>query len=211
MKTCSKCKIEKDAFGFGPQRQSKDGLASWCKQCKKELESQRRIAKGIPQKRAPLVVGGNKECLKCGDIKPIVLFPASSRGRMGKGPYCKPCNKQYHKEHQKRPERREATRRATQKYRDGNRARWRFLHRCNMQLRRARMRKVDTGLVTHEVLERLYSTEVCNYCGECTPISNRTCDHVIPISRGGLHHPDNLVMACGSCNSSKGDRLPGKD
>lgn len=31
-------------------------------------------------------------------------------------------------------------------------------------------------------------------------------DHVIPISKRGRHHISNLVVACHSCNSSKGDR-----
>jgi hypothetical protein len=32
-------------------------------------------------------------------------------------------------------------------------------------------------------------------------------DHVIPRSRGGTDHPDNLVLACLWCNSRKGARL----
>lgn len=32
-------------------------------------------------------------------------------------------------------------------------------------------------------------------------------DHVVPISRGGANSIGNIVAACGSCNSSKNDRL----
>lgn len=31
-----------------------------------------------------------------------------------------------------------------------------------------------------------------------------TVDHVIPVSRGGSHDLDNLVLACHNCNSRKG-------
>lgn len=31
-----------------------------------------------------------------------------------------------------------------------------------------------------------------------------TADHLVPTSRGGGHGVENLVLACGSCNSSKG-------
>ncbi|MDB4875733.1 MAG: hypothetical protein JWM41_2179 [Gemmatimonadetes bacterium] len=32
-------------------------------------------------------------------------------------------------------------------------------------------------------------------------------DHVIPISRGGSHTRENVVPACRSCNSKKGDLM----
>lgn len=45
----------------------------------------------------------------------------------------------------------------------------------------------------------------CAYCGH---IGDLTLDHVIPRSQGGANDARNLVMACKSCNSSKGDRTP---
>jgi 5-methylcytosine-specific restriction endonuclease McrA len=44
----------------------------------------------------------------------------------------------------------------------------------------------------------------CAYCGQRAKL---TQDHVVPISRGGWHAIGNIVPACGSCNSSKGNRL----
>jgi 5-methylcytosine-specific restriction endonuclease McrA len=32
-----------------------------------------------------------------------------------------------------------------------------------------------------------------------------TIDHLFPQSKGGSHHPDNLVPACPQCNALKGD------
>ncbi len=45
----------------------------------------------------------------------------------------------------------------------------------------------------------------CQYCGHRKDL---TIDHVIPRSKGGQHTWDNVVIACGSCNSRKGDRTP---
>ncbi len=45
----------------------------------------------------------------------------------------------------------------------------------------------------------------CQYCGA---IDNLTLDHVIPKSRGGSSTWDNLVTACKTCNSKKGDYTP---
>ena len=41
----------------------------------------------------------------------------------------------------------------------------------------------------------------CAYCGESTSPMQRDC--VLALSRGGRYTLDNVVPACGSCNSSK--------
>lgn len=46
----------------------------------------------------------------------------------------------------------------------------------------------------------------CVYCGKRN--IDLTLDHVIPVSKGGKNTWDNLVTACKSCNSKKGDRTP---
>jgi 5-methylcytosine-specific restriction endonuclease McrA len=43
---------------------------------------------------------------------------------------------------------------------------------------------------------------LCAYCGQMKPL---TIDHIVPLSKGGRHDIDNIVPACGSCNSSKGN------
>jgi 5-methylcytosine-specific restriction endonuclease McrA len=47
----------------------------------------------------------------------------------------------------------------------------------------------------------------CRWC--CRPLTagNRHVDHVVPLSRGGLHIPDNLVASCGTCNHRKSNKL----
>lgn len=47
---------------------------------------------------------------------------------------------------------------------------------------------------------------VCVYCGKRT--RTLTCDHVIPVSRGGSITLDNLVTACLACNVAKATRTP---
>lgn len=48
----------------------------------------------------------------------------------------------------------------------------------------------------------------CVYCAVRLEYDFATLDHVIPIARGGLHSPGNLVAACVACNRLKGDLLP---
>lgn len=43
----------------------------------------------------------------------------------------------------------------------------------------------------------------CLYCGAKVPL---TMDHRVPLSKGGPHNVANVVAACRSCNSAKGNR-----
>lgn len=45
----------------------------------------------------------------------------------------------------------------------------------------------------------------CQYCGERFESADLTFDHVIPRSQGGPSNFENIVAACGPCNSRKGD------
>ena len=47
---------------------------------------------------------------------------------------------------------------------------------------------------------------LCAGCRVMFPFRNFTIDHIIPQSRGGTDHIENLQLLCGACNSLKGDR-----
>lgn len=78
--------------------------------------------------------------------------------------------------------------------------------------RRLKSRSSEDGQpleVTRKELQALFTAfdGKCIYCGvteEETEHSHHV-DHVIPVSKGGRHHRSNLVLACISCNSSKGN------
>jgi len=44
----------------------------------------------------------------------------------------------------------------------------------------------------------------CAGCGIHFPFRNLTVDNIVPRSRGGTDHLDNLQLLCGACNSVKG-------
>lgn len=48
----------------------------------------------------------------------------------------------------------------------------------------------------------------CHWCGLDTTRQSREVDHVMPISKGGAHCVENLVISCTPCNRSKGSLLP---
>ncbi len=45
----------------------------------------------------------------------------------------------------------------------------------------------------------------CYWCGR--NMKEITQDHIIPLSKGGLHTETNVVAACQSCNSKKHNRV----
>ncbi len=71
--------------------------------------------------------------------------------------------------------------------------------------RRALILKADALNCANRVAVIKASHE-CHWCG-CDITGRATVDHVIPLTRGGAHEPDNLVPACLSCNCSKGNKL----
>ncbi len=71
-----------------------------------------------------------------------------------------------------------------------------------------RFKKLRDGQVTISDTIREWAQEQqlpkqCVYCGS---VSDLSTDHLIPTNRGGDNSADNLVLACKSCNSSRGDK-----
>ncbi|MDP9144339.1 MAG: HNH endonuclease [Actinomycetota bacterium] len=44
-------------------------------------------------------------------------------------------------------------------------------------------------------------------CAICDRRPANTRDHIVPLAKGGAHHPDNIQFVCGPCNSAKGPKL----
>jgi hypothetical protein len=71
-----------------------------------------------------------------------------------------------------------------------------------------RFKKLRDGEITISGTIREWERErelpkQCVYCGS---ITNLTTDHPIPRGRGGDESADNVVLACQSCNASRGEK-----
>ena len=60
------------------------------------------------------------------------------------------------------------------------------------------------GTLTPPVLLGLYArAKVCGYCGNKMRSNAKSLDHLVPISRGGVHGIENVEVVCLDCNLTK--------
>lgn len=67
----------------------------------------------------------------------------------------------------------------------------------------------DTAIIS--AWEKKWHTKVfvaCYWCKQPTRVTDCHTDHIVPLSKGGLHSVENLCISCGSCNLSKGSSDP---
>ena len=76
------------------------------------------------------------------------------------------------------------------------------MERCNKAGRLAM--KLQKQHLPLKMLVYMRSKGRCHYCDIELRISEATMDHRLPVSRGGRTVLDNLVLACESCNRTKG-------
>lgn len=64
----------------------------------------------------------------------------------------------------------------------------------------------DEKFTLDEIYER--DDRTCGLCEQSVERVDATVDHIIPVSRGGLHALSNVQLAHRSCNTRKGNRIP---
>ena len=61
-------------------------------------------------------------------------------------------------------------------------------------------------IISHKPSRALIYKRDNNTCQYCGATNDLTIDHIIPKCRGGKDSWENLVVACGPCNTKKGDK-----
>lgn len=198
LKLCTKCEQYQDKDCFSNK-------SSWCKKCKRDLEANARLLKGMNPRQKTRTQNDEllhekdlRLCLKCNEIQSILNFSRSKRGYKELAAWCRNCNNESNRKRQ------DQQTKYVRNWRKDNVV-YKAKHRLNQAKRRFILDNVDTGSIDKKFLECLYETEICAYCNKVTDPNNRTLDHIVPLSKGGLHDISNAVMACHSCNSRKRD------
>lgn len=222
-RTCRDCGITKPLVEFWQMRPDKRG--PYCKPCatKRSTESHKRKRKGL----APL---RNRNCQRfdestgifmrtcavCRIEKPLDQYSPRNR-------YCRECrNTRSRKSNITNDQLAKARARYQRcvlkqpaKARTNANARSRKWRAKNPDTvleygKQRRARKKGAPIVERisrsTIIKRDNST--CYLCSRKLEPPEITLDHVIPLVRGGHHTADNLRVACRSCNSRKGARMP---
>ncbi len=191
-----------DAGAQLPPLAGLEGRVVWTPEAR-EAASRRMKENGRPRPIvAPIFVRdgvAGKACVKCLDWKPLPKFARHATCAGGRRNTCTTCEGRI--AYAKNPERCKETVRA---YKESHPEVVREQKRASNR-RRHKQKIAGRGIKAKEwrAIREAFDDR-CAYCGD--PAT--TMDHVIPLSRGGLHEPENVVPACKPCNFEKHNKMP---
>ena len=196
---CRCCQIEKPLSDFRKSCYEQDGYEITCKAC---------IALARTATDRPLYTGPTLVCRHCETAKPREAFSDDSRNKYtGKQDWCKACAKRY-----KGPWRKENAEEIRQYNHEYD-----AIHKEEKSARSSKRRAILAGAKRVETVtvKAVYQRDkgICQICHERVPPKLRpphpesaSRDHVIPVSKGGDHSFQNIVLAHLKCNVEKGNR-----
>lgn len=232
---CQRLLPETSEF-FQPGKGYKNGLRSQCRECvhqhRAEREGWTKTRRQMPKAR-----DGFKWCPGCDQELPatLELFSPDKRGALGLKSYCKACavklsidyrhaNPEKHAASKKKwrgknPDKVKKHKSESQKRNrpsaNKRSKKWNDTH--PEQRRAATMRRIARkhdapGTYGADDIKRMFDEQEgqCAYCGIRIFLDipfDVHVDHIIPLSKGGTNYPDNLCLACQSCNQSKNKHL----
>jgi len=154
-----------------------------------------------------------KVCNTCKIEKELTEFHRNKKHKDGLHYHCKSCQAEYKRKWNKdnkkskakyqlrwEKENKEIRRSIRKKYRKTDRGK--ALHCEQSQRRRANKLNSLASLTELEKLEIEIMYEEVSMLGKGWHV-----DHIVPLSKGGLHHPDNLQIVSSMYNVRKSDRI----
>lgn len=204
-KTCPKCGETKDINEFYKSKTRKDGHTSWCKQCsneshKKYVENNIEHLREYDKRDYHKNIDSHRNTAKKSYIK-----NKDSRNLTRKKNYKINRDKILKAQRLSNSSREE-------KIRNNNASNYinnKEIFKTKASERKRLLKEISDGTVNKKSLIDMYEFQnhKCDYCGCNLDSTKKHIDHIIPLSRGGLHTISNIHYVCSKCNHSKGDKL----
>ena len=158
-----------------------------------------------------------KTCNKCGFEKPLEEFHKNYGWKDGRHNICKVCRNALKKVQDAtyRERNPDAYRASLAKWRETHDrklhdAKYRELHREECNQRTYSNRAMREQYFVEEVDRKIVFNRdkgICHICKETCDSKDWHLDHVMPVSKGGLHCYDNVAVSHSSCNLKKGNKI----
>jgi 5-methylcytosine-specific restriction endonuclease McrA len=228
-KRCTKCRAIKPADQFYKDAHHSDGLKSCCKACASAAQKVRYEAnpESARAKTREWYRANHDRALAYAEqyrkVNTEKVCESTRRWRAKSQDKIKESRRQYYQEHKEqchvrfrqwyqshRSEqlaRMEAFRKVHPDYFSDWDDRNREKKRGSTNKRRAILRKVTVGEVSREEVFRR-DRGICHICGKKLTPQMWHLDHLIPLSKGGSHTPENVAVACPRCNIRRGNHGP---
>ena len=132
-----------------------------------------------------------KQCTNCKEFKTFSEVDKDKSKKDGYCCWCKSCKKEYRQEHKV-----EKT-----QYKKNNRDKY---NAYNAKRKALKLNQIPPGTDLKEVAEIYKLAQMLSIVLSI----KMHVDHYIPLSRGGLHCPENLRIIPASENLQKGDKVP---
>ena len=181
---CCECGEVKPLEDFNKNVTRPNGRQGYCRECARGIK-RRDYLKKKKLNRVPSGVT-EKECTICKTLKPLDEYGNHPLGKYGKKPECKPC---------------EVVRKRQWQIDNPDAA------AANRATRRAREKDAYVKLTEEEdaQVRELYAER--DRLTQETGIQHHV-DHIKPLAKGGIHHPDNLQVLTATENLKKSDKWP---
>lgn len=215
-KECSTCNINKALTEFSIRTDSKDGYRDQCKSCMDTIRKHRAERNKLRNTAEGIDSSITKTCLTCRETKDATEFPLSLTRKDGIHPHCILCtsirNKEYYDNNP------EKVRNMVKEYRLANiesvsasNAAYKKTPRGKIVIQKSNSkRRALKHTTVVEPIDTINFAKDKPFCFWCNKIHQGKyhIDHFYPLSRGGTHTLDNIVIACPSCNLKKHAKDP---
>lgn len=175
-----------------------------------------------------------KQCSKCKDILPFIMFNKGN-AKFGLKSECKICQQKRNKEYKQRPEirKRETINQKKRRQKEpalvktirylqrkeyveewirNNPKKYKRSRKTREANRRKRIKNAGTLDLSSVVFLESYNIETfggssftCEYCSSMI-VGPYDLEHIIPLSRRGTQELNNLAISCASCNRGQGGK-----